>query len=175
MSAVRRYRFTALVTFDPVSRPGAASGTTACYVVEPCHRRYFPAGIALREAKLPVPPAVRAVVSIALVDGEDVAFFAPGQRFTIWADAIVGQAIRAHGRVGFGVIIGRISPPRPRADHDVLGTAVGRVRGHRVATVTASHGRSGATAGDPGVERHGQEEATFGAEAKAHRGSPVTI
>lgn len=78
MSAVRRYRFTALVTLDPASRRGVAGddvgGRLACYLIELCHRMHFPAGIALDETML---PAVRAVVSIALVDGEDVACFAP--------------------------------------------------------------------------------------------------
>jgi hypothetical protein len=122
MGAVRRYRFTALVRFHPAARRGAdggdAGGRPACYLIEPCHRLYFPAMIAPDEARVSVPSAVRAVVSIALADGEDVAFFAPGQRFTIWADAIVGHTVRTHGRVGSGVIAGRISAPTPRADND---------------------------------------------------------
>jgi hypothetical protein len=125
---VRRYRFTALITFDPAWRPGAAANdvgrTRACYLIEPRDRVYFPAVIASDARTM---PAVRAVVSIALVDGEDVAFFAPGQRFTIWADAIVGHTIRAHGRVGSGVIAGRAAPPRPGADD-----GAGRARGHDV-------------------------------------------
>jgi hypothetical protein len=34
----------------------------------------------------------------------DQAFFTSGQRFTIWADAVVGDTIRACGVVGDGVI-----------------------------------------------------------------------
>jgi hypothetical protein len=144
---VRRYRFTALVTFDPASRRGAAGGDVgarpACCLIEPCHRIYFPAMIAPDKARMPVPSAVRAVVSIALVDGEDVAFFAPGQRFTIWADAIVGHTIRTHGRVGSGVIVDRVSMPTPRADNDSAdGRSVSPARAHRLAGQAAVSGAS---------------------------------
>jgi hypothetical protein len=138
MGAMRRYRFTALVTFDPASWRAAAGddvgGTRACYLIEPCHRTYFPAVIAPDEAMMPAQPAVRAVVSIALADGEDVAFFAPGQRFTIWADAMVGHTIRAHGRVGSGVIADRISAPLPRAeDHSANRGSVSPAQAHSLA------------------------------------------
>jgi hypothetical protein len=51
------------------------------------------------------------MVTIALADGEAGAYFAPGQGFTIWADAIAGRTIRAEGMIGYGVICGPESPP----------------------------------------------------------------
>ena len=78
---------------------------------------------------------------LALVDGEDVAFFGPGVRVTIGADATVGDTIRDHGPVGSGVIVGRVSPSLPRADHGAPVTVAGQVRGHRVATVPTSPNR----------------------------------
>jgi hypothetical protein len=125
---MRRYRFSALVTVDPAAHRMAwrdARRTPACYLVEPCCRMYFPALIA-PDDELSARPAIRTVVSIALADGEAEAFFAPGQRFTIWADAIIGPAIRAHSRAGSGVISGLVSPPPPRAHDDSAdGTAAG--------------------------------------------------
>jgi hypothetical protein len=49
-------------------------------------------------------------VIIALADGEAEALFAAGQRFTIWADAVVNRTMRPEGLVGYGVICGRESP-----------------------------------------------------------------
>lgn len=132
MRAVRRYRFPAVVTFDPAPRRGAAGRTSAYYLVEPYYRVYFPAVIAPDEAMVPPRPAVGAVVSIAL-DGEDVAFFGLGQRFTIWADAIVGRAVLARGRVGSGVIASPVWPPLPDPDHDGTARVAGRPCRHRVA------------------------------------------
>jgi hypothetical protein len=85
-------------------------------------------------------PGVRAVVSVALAEGEAEAFFAPGQRFTIWADAVIGQTIRAGGLAGSGVISCPVSLPPPHA-HDV------RALGWRGPVMT---GFSGAAAMLPG-------------------------
>ena len=161
---MRRYRFSALVTVDPAAHRGAAPdgapGTPACYLVEPCRRTYFPAVIA-PDDELSARPTIRAVVSIALADGEAEAFFAPGQRFTIWADAIIGPAIRARGRVGSGVISRLVSPPPPVTHDDsadpktadrraavVSVTAAGRVVVDQAsARRRAGHGDRGETAG----------------------------
>jgi hypothetical protein len=45
-----------------------------------------------------------------------IAFFAPDQHFTIWADAIVGHTIRGHVLAGHGVICGWESPSPRSAD-----------------------------------------------------------
>jgi hypothetical protein len=50
-------------------------------------------------------------MTVVLTDGEAEAFFAPGQRFTIWSDAVVGYTICADGLVGYGII----SRPSARA------------------------------------------------------------
>jgi hypothetical protein len=83
---------------------------------------------------------VCAVVSVALADGEAVAFFAPGQHFTIWADAVIGQTIRADGMIGYGVISSPVPPPLPRA-HDLR--APRPAHGDRLAAlgVPAAHDR----------------------------------
>jgi hypothetical protein len=139
---VKQYRFRALITFDPAAReystPGHLGGTRTCCLVQPGYHEYFPARISW-DKELPVRPGVRAVVSVALADGEAEAFFAPGQRFTIWADAVIGQTIRADSKVGHGVISSPVPPPL-RA-HD--GRAPRPARGHRVAAVgvPAAHDR----------------------------------
>lgn len=117
---MRRYRFRALVKFDPVGHPGPPVRTgipTAhdCRLLQPfsCHE-YFPAVIA-RDEELPSQPVGHAVVTIALTAGEAEAFFAPGQGFTIWADGVVDHTIRAQGMIGYGVISGPESTPMTSA------------------------------------------------------------
>ena len=118
---MRQYRFRALITFDPAARenptPGHLGGTRKCCLVQPGQGEYFPARISWNKA-LPVRPGLRAVVSVALADGEAEAFFAPGQRFTIWVDAVIGQTIQANRMVGQGVISSPMSPPQPPAARD---------------------------------------------------------
>jgi hypothetical protein len=130
---VRQYSFRALITFDLAAREestrGHLGGTRTCCLVQPEYHEYFPARISW-DTELPVRPGVRAVVSVVLADGEAEAFFATGQRFTIWADAVVGQTARADGMVGHGVISRPVSLPLPRA-HDVR--ALRPARGHRLA------------------------------------------
>ena len=43
------------------------------------------------------------MVNVALAECKAEAFFAPGQCFTIWADAVIGQTISADGKLGHGV------------------------------------------------------------------------
>jgi hypothetical protein len=112
---VRQNRFRALVTFDPAAG-GHLGGLHASCLVQPGHGKYFPAAISCNE--IAARPGVRAAVNVALADGEAGAFFALGQRFTIWADAVIGQTIRADGLVGSGVIFSRVSVPARRADND---------------------------------------------------------
>ena len=119
MAAVRQYRFRAQVLLSPAAHEGLARGfpsatrpptTRACCLIEPSYHRYFPAVI-YRDEEFPPRPGVHVVVTIALTDGEAEASFAPGQRFTIWSDAVVGRAVCADGLVGYGVI----SRPSARA------------------------------------------------------------
>ena len=112
--------FSALVTFDLAACGGAASrylrGTRARCVVQACHQQYF-LGM-LSAAKLPRPePAAHALLTVALRDGEAEAFFAPGRRLTIWADAIVGTTICGSGLVGYGVTESQLPVPQI-AGHD---------------------------------------------------------
>jgi hypothetical protein len=67
---------------------------------------YFPAVLARREPS-PPRPAMYAVLSIPLSSGEREAFFPLGQRFIIWADAIVGRTTRGDGLVSHGIISGQ--------------------------------------------------------------------
>jgi hypothetical protein len=86
--------------FSSTTRPRT---THSCCLIEPSCHRYFPAVI-FRDEELPPRRGVHVVVTIALTDGEAEAYFAPGQRFTIWADAVVGHTVCADGLVGYGVI-----------------------------------------------------------------------
>lgn len=122
---MRRYRFRAVVTLDPAAPEGSVRDfpgmpytlTAHACLVEPRRHHYFPAVISRLEEP-PLLPAVQTVVTVTLADGEAEAFFAPGQRFTIWADGVVGRAIWVHGLVGRGVITGQVSLPSRRAGGD---------------------------------------------------------
>lgn len=117
---MRQYRFRALVTLAPVVREGPARRLPdlaraltahACCLIQPAyHHEYFPAVIS-RDEEPPLSPAGHAMMTVALADGEAETLFAPGQRFTIWADGIVGRTIQAEGLVGYGVISCQTSPP----------------------------------------------------------------
>jgi hypothetical protein len=115
---MRRHSFMALVMLDPAARQDAPrsglGGTLDGCLVEPSRYTYFPAVISL-DAGQPARTAAHALVTITLRDSEARAFFAPGQRFTIWADAVVGHTIQAHGLMGYGVVSQPGSPPPPRA------------------------------------------------------------
>lgn len=119
MAAVRQYRLQAQVVPHPAPPEGLTRGflsttrpptTHACCLIEPSYHQYFPAVI-YRYEKFPTRPSVHVVMTIALTDGEAEAYFAPGQRFTIWSDAVVGRTVHADGLVGHGVI----SRPSTRA------------------------------------------------------------
>jgi hypothetical protein len=120
-----RYTFRALITLSPnvpedpaPCCPGRAHVLAArgCYLIQPfpCHW-YLPAMISPEEG-VPVSPERHVMLTIALADGEEEAFFGPGQRFTVWADGLVGSTVRAVGQVGYGVIARRTSPARAPAD-----------------------------------------------------------
>jgi hypothetical protein len=105
---------------EPAAREGRALGSPGrtgalairgCYLLQPliCGE-YFPAMIFLEHELRSPQPRGHAVVTVALADGE-AAFFAPGQRFMIWADGVVDHTIRAEGLVGHGVIGQPESPP----------------------------------------------------------------
>ena len=111
---MRRYRLRALVKFDPAARGDRAPdfpSRTGTLTIHPCcllqplsHRGYFPAVITRDENPALLQSSEYAVVTIALADGEAEAYFAPGQGFTIWADGMVDNTIRAEGMIGYGVI-----------------------------------------------------------------------
>jgi hypothetical protein len=109
---VRQYRLRAQVVPNPAAHESLVRGlpgttrppaTHSCCLIEPSHHRYFPAVI-YRDEELPPRPGVHVVVTIALTDGEAETYFAPGQRFAIWSDAVVGRTVCADGLVGYGVI-----------------------------------------------------------------------
>ena len=120
-----RYTFRALITLSPKVPedpapccPGRAHALAArgCYLIQPfsCHG-YLPAMISLDEG-VPVSPERHAMLTVALADSEEEAFFSPGQHFTIWADGLVGSTVQAVGRVGHGVIARRTSPAQAPVD-----------------------------------------------------------
>ena len=116
---MRQYRFRAQVMPNPAAHEDLVRGfpsttrpptTYACCLIEPSYHQYFPAVIS-RDEELPPRPGMHVVVMVALTDGEAEAYFAPGRRFTIWFDAVVGHTVCADGLVGYGVI----SRPSARA------------------------------------------------------------
>ena len=123
---MKQHRFRALITFGPAA--GHLSGPHALCLVQANLGKHLPAAISCKELR--AGPGVRAMVSVTLADGEAEAFFAPGQPFTIWADAVIGQTIRADRVVGHGVIVGPASLPLAPA-HDVGAPRLARQ--HRLA------------------------------------------
>lgn len=109
-----RYTFTALITLTPAHNQAAAArpepAPCRC-VIQPSDDRYFPAVI-VRDGH---PPArgCDSTVIVPLADAEAARFFARGQRFTIWADVIVGDNIRGDGLIGHGVIRGQATAGAP--------------------------------------------------------------
>jgi hypothetical protein len=146
---VRRYRFRVLVTLGPPVREGPArrlpnlaralAGHTCCLIQPACQQEYLPAVIS-RDEDLPLSHTARAMMTIALADGEAEAFFKTGQGFTIWADGTVGCTIRAEGLVGYGVICRQTSPlPAGLADDRIHRGAADPDPSHRLAAA----GRAG--------------------------------
>ncbi len=98
-----RYTFRALITLSPKVPedpapccPGRAHALAArgCYLIQPfsCHG-YLPAMISLDEG-VPVSPERHAMLTVALADSEEEAFFSPGQHFTIWPTALSAAPYR---------------------------------------------------------------------------------
>ena len=133
-TAVRDYTFRALITAHPAARgryaPGFPGRRRVRCVLQSHDRSYFPAVIS-RDQHPPARPGEYAVISVLLAGGEAAAFFAPGQRFAIWADAMVGHSVRGYSLLGHGVISGgeiRLSA----GDHGAPGTADGPARDGRM-------------------------------------------
>ena len=131
---VRDYTFRALITAHPAARirdaPGYLDRRRIRCVLQPHDRSYFPAVIS-RDQHQPARPGEYAMISVLLADSEAAAFFAPGQRFAIWADAMVGHSVRGYSLLGHGVISGgeiRLSA----GDHGAPGTADGPARDGRM-------------------------------------------
>jgi len=124
---VRRYTFRAVVALDPLAREDAVrslldSATRAC-IVQPRGAGCFPAHISAC-GPLSAGSAINAVVHIILHAGEAEALFPIGQRFAVWADAIVDdRAIRGEGTIGDGIILGRGSVT---SDNETLAPTVRR-------------------------------------------------
>jgi hypothetical protein len=98
-----------MVALDPSARADTVhrllEGTRTHCVVEPCDGKWFPASISVRWSPSHGCP-VHTVVRVGLLAAEPAAFFAAGQPFTVWADAIVDdQTVRGEGRLGDGVIV----------------------------------------------------------------------
>jgi hypothetical protein len=113
---MKQYRFRVLIKLDPAAGENGVRDhlgrTHTCSLIQPCHGTYFPAVIS-PDGDLTARAMTPAVVSTALATGEAGAFFAPGQRFTIWADAVAGHAILADRLLGYGVIACPLSSPPP--------------------------------------------------------------
>jgi hypothetical protein len=150
MAAVRQYRFRARVTLDTAAREGPARGLTSrmraltayeCCLLQPFRYRVYLPAVISPDGELPLQPGGRVVVTIALAGGEAEALFAPGQRFTVWADAVVDRTIRPEGLVGYGVICGRETPLLLCDDSDgIRRKATGLARVHLLETGEAVTG-----------------------------------
>jgi hypothetical protein len=110
---VKECNFRAMVALDPSARADAVrrllDGTRPQCVLQPCDGRWFPA--AVRTGGSPSQGrSVHTVVRVRLLAGEPEAFFATGQLFTLWADAVVDdQTVRGECRLGDGVILSQES------------------------------------------------------------------
>lgn len=112
MVTVREYRFTILITFgSPVPEgPRAATWTEAGTAASSSRSGTRHTCQVISRDTRPLPGA-HAVLAIPLAGSEAEEFFPPGQRFTIWADALVGQTVCGDGFAGYGVI----SPHEPQS------------------------------------------------------------
>lgn len=120
---MRQFRFTVLVTFEDAAlaavSQGYMNGSRTHCVVQPRHQVFLPGVLARVE---PSPPsAMMTILAIHLTDEEAEAFFAPGQRLTIWADAMVGRTIWGERLVGCGVVCSQLQrsaeKSRPRSGY----------------------------------------------------------
>lgn len=103
---VHRARFRASITLDPAgARPATLhppaqqypNHTRALMIrIRPLRNfgstRHFPAEICW-DSEQPLRPGDRAVVTITVTDDDANAFFAAGQRFTLWSGGDVGHGI----------------------------------------------------------------------------------
>jgi hypothetical protein len=106
---VRECKFGAMVELDRSARADAVrrllDGTRPQCVLQSRDGKWFPAAVSVRGSPSKGRP-VDAVVRVRLLAGEPEAFFAAGQAFTLWADAIVDdQIVRGEDFVGDGVIV----------------------------------------------------------------------
>lgn len=111
-----------MVALDSSARADAVrrllDGTRPQCVIQQRAGRWFPAAVSVLWSPSQGHP-VHLVVRVRLLHGEREAFFATGQPFTLWADAIVGdQTIRGEGLLGDGVITGDESAGSPVASSD---------------------------------------------------------
>ncbi len=111
---MRECKFRAMVELDPSARAVAVrrllDRTHPQCVLQPCDGKWFPAAVSVGGAPSQGRP-VHTVVRVRLLAGEPEAFFATGQPFTLWADAIVDdQTVRGEGRLGDGFILSQGSP-----------------------------------------------------------------
>jgi hypothetical protein len=140
----QQHRFRALITFGPAAGENGVRGhlgrTRTCCLVQPCHGLYFPAVIS-PDGELAPRAVIPAVVRIALAVSEAEAFFAPGQRFTVWADAVVGHAIQADRLIGQGVVARPLSFAPRAHDGPAQGEAAGPAGGHSLAALPVPAGR----------------------------------
>lgn len=106
---MRECRFRAMVRLDPPSSADSLrrllDATRGQCVLQPCPGRSFPAGISVGGSTSYKSP-VETIVRVRLLAGESEAFFATGQPFTLWADALVDdRAVCGEGSLGDGVIL----------------------------------------------------------------------
>ena len=110
---MRECKFRAMVELDPSARADAVrrllDRTHPQCVLQPCDGKWFPAAVSVGGSPSQGRP-VHTVVRVRLLAGEPEAFFATGQPFTLWADAIVDdQTVRGEGRLGDGFILSQES------------------------------------------------------------------
>lgn len=145
---VQQYRFKALITPAPAAVENAVRGhlgrTRTCCLVQSCHGTYFPAVIS-PAGEVTARAVLPAVVSTALATGEAEAFFAPGQCFTVWADAVIGHTIQADRLLGHGVVACLLSLPLRaqdgRAEREAAGPAGRHSLAVRGVSAVRHHGR----------------------------------
>lgn len=110
MITFREFQFRAMVALDAAGPADTVRALvdrrrTQC-VLQPRDGKWFPAAIGFCWVPSHGSP-VDAVVRVHLLAEEAEAFFAAGQPFTLWADAMVeDQTIRGGGLLGDGVITG---------------------------------------------------------------------
>ena len=110
---MKESKFRAMVALDQSARADVLrrllDRTRFQCVLQPCDGRWFPAAVSAGGSPSQARP-IRTVVRVRLLAGEPEAFFATGQLFTLWADAVVDdQTVRGEGRLGDGFILSQES------------------------------------------------------------------